>query len=108
MKKITIAISSLLMMSFSGRCIYKQYQLAEALNTIQDMKNWMQEDVNNDNVITDLGEFYIQKLNEVEHRILLFTDANKITTIDLECDGYEVKVDGTVVNFFDELQNKYE
>ncbi len=54
------------MMSFSSHCIYKQYQLAEALNTIQDMKEWMQEDVNNDNIITDLGEFYIENLNEVE------------------------------------------
>ena len=65
MKKITITIGSLLMMSFSN-CIYKQYQLSEALGTIQDMKEWMLEDVNNDNIITDLGEFYMENLNEVE------------------------------------------
>ena len=105
MKKITIAVSSLLMISFSN-CIYKQYQLSEALGTIQDMKTWMQEDINNDNIITDLGEFYIQKLNEVEDRMILFTNANNIQTIDFECDGYEVKEDGTVVNFYDELDYK--
>ena len=93
------------MMSFSN-CIYKQYQLSEALGTIQDMKTWMQEDINNDNIITDLGEFYIQKLNEVEDRMILFTNANNIQTIDFECDGYEVKEDGTVVNFYDELDYK--
>ena len=108
MKKTTIAIGSLLMMSFSSHCIYKQYQLAEALNTIQDMKEWMQQDVNNDNIITDLGEFYIGHLDEVENRLLLFSNANNIQTIDFECDGYEVKEDGTVVNFYDELQTKYD
>jgi len=107
MKKITIAVSSLLMMSFSN-CIYKQYQLSEALGTIQDMKTWMQEDVNNDRIITDLGEFYIKQFNIIEDRILLFTNANNIQTIDFECDGYEVKEDGTVVNFYDELQTKYD
>jgi len=107
MKKITIAVSSLLMMSF-GNCIYKQYQLSEALGTIQDMKTWMQEDVNNDRIITDLGEFYIKQFNIIEDRILLFTNANNIQTIDFECDGYEVKEDGTVVNFYDELQTKYD
>ena len=30
------------------------------------MKEWMQEDINNDNIITDLGEFYMENLNEVE------------------------------------------
>ena len=103
MKKITITIGSLLMMSFHTHCIYKQYQLSEALGTIQDMKEWMQDDINNDRIITDLGEFYIERFNIIEDRILLFTDANNITTIDFECDGYEVKEDGTVVNFYDEL-----
>tara|TARA_R100000388_G_C7111078_1_gene96606 strand:- start:45 stop:377 length:333 start_codon:yes stop_codon:yes gene_type:complete len=108
MKKTTIAISSLLMMSFSSHCIYKQYQLSEALGTIQDMRTWMQEDINNDNIITDLGEFYIEKFNEVEDQIIQFTDANNIMTVDFECDGYEVKEDGTVVNFYNELQTKYD
>ena len=106
MKKTIITIGTLSLMSFHTHCIYKQYQLSEALGTIQDMKTWMQEDVNNDRIITDLGEFYIQKFNEVEDRILLFTDANDIRTVDFECDGYEVREDGTVVNFSDEyLQN---
>ena len=80
MKKTILSISVLSLMSFASNQIYKQYQLAEALNTIQDMKEWMQEDVNNDNIITDLGEFYIEKLNEVEDHLLLFTNANDINT----------------------------
>ena len=34
------------------------------------MKEWMQSDVDNDNIITDLGEFYIENLNEVEDKLI--------------------------------------
>ena len=44
----------------------EKIKLAESINHIQDMKEWMVEDVNNDNIITDLGEFYMENLNEVE------------------------------------------
>ena len=99
MKKTIITIGTLALMSFNTHCIYKQYQLSEALGTIQDMRTWMQEDINNDNIITDLGEFYIEKFNEVEDQIIQFTDANNIMTVDFECDGYEVDSNGVVTNF---------
>ena len=99
MKKTIITISTLSLMSFHTHCIYKQYQLSEALGTIQDMRTWMREDVNNDRIITDLGEFYIEKFNEVEDQIIQFTDANNIMTVDWECEGYEVLEDGSVSNF---------
>ena len=99
MKKTIITIGTLALMSFNTHCIYKQYQLSEALGTIQDMRTWMQEDVNNDRIITDLGEFYIEKFNEVEDQIIQFTDANNIMTVDFECDGYEVDSNGVVTNF---------
>ena len=53
MKKTIITIGTLALMSFNTHCIYKQYQLSEALGTIQDMRTWMQEDINNDRIITD-------------------------------------------------------
>ncbi|NRB36669.1 MAG: hypothetical protein HRU31_18480 [Rhodobacteraceae bacterium] len=99
MKKTIITIGTLALMSFNTHCIYKQYQLSEALGTIQDMRTWMQEDINNDRIITDLGEFYIEKFNEVEDQIIQFTDANNIMTVDFECDGYEVDSNGVVTNF---------
>lgn len=99
MKKTIITIGTLALMSFNTHCIYKQYQLSEALGTIQDMRTWMQEDINNDRIITDLGEFYIEKFNEVEDQIIQFTDANNIMTVDFECDGYEVDSNGVVINF---------
>ena len=45
-------------------------KLAHTIDHIQDMKEWMQEDINNDNVITDLGEFYMENRNEVEDLLI--------------------------------------
>ena len=43
-----------------------KYLLTEALNNVQNMREWMLSDIDNDNITTDLGEFYIKNLNEVE------------------------------------------
>ena len=47
-----------------------KYLLSEALNNIQDMKEWMQSDVDKDNIITDLGEYYIEYLDETEDLLI--------------------------------------
>ena len=51
-----------------------KYLLSEALSNIQDMKEWMQSDVDKDNIITDLGEYYIEYLNETEDILLEFSN----------------------------------
>jgi len=53
-----------------------KYLISEALNNIQDMKEWMQSDVDKDNIITDLGEFYIENLNEVEDMLIELSNTN--------------------------------
>ncbi len=50
----------------------EKIKLAESINHIQDMKQWMYEDINKDNITTDLGEFYIRNLNEVEDMLIEF------------------------------------
>ena len=52
-----------------------KYLISEALNNIQDMKEWMQSDIDKDNIITDLGEYYLEYLNETEE--LLINEINK-------------------------------
>jgi hypothetical protein len=47
-----------------------KYLLSEALISVQDMREWMRSDVDKDNIITDLGEFYIENLNEVEDMLI--------------------------------------
>ena len=70
MNKLMITIGLLTGVSYQNdgtRVDYtEKIKLAQSINHIQDMKEWMQEDINNDNVITDLGEFYMENLNEVE------------------------------------------
>ena len=54
----------------------EKLKLAESINHIQDMKEWMKSDVDNDNIITDFGEFYIENLNEVEDILIELYNTN--------------------------------
>ena len=80
---LTIGIASSLLVSPAekdGTIInsveQNKYLLSEALNNIQDMKEWMKSDVDKDNIITDLGEFYIENLNEVEDMLIELSNTN--------------------------------
>ena len=80
---LTIGIASSLLVSPAekdGTIInsveQNKYLISEALNNIQDMKEWMQSDVDKDNIITDLGEFYIENLNEVEDMLIELSNTN--------------------------------
>ena len=53
-----------------------KYLLSESINNIQNMREWMQSDVDRDNIITDLGEFYIENLNEVEDMLIELSNTN--------------------------------
>jgi hypothetical protein len=53
-----------------------KYLLSESINNIQNMREWMQSDVDRDNIITDLGEFYIENLNEVEDMLIKLSNTN--------------------------------
>ena len=53
-----------------------KYLLSESINNIQNMREWMQSDVDKDNIITDLGEFYIENLNEVENMLIELSNTN--------------------------------
>ena len=70
MNKLIITIGLLSGLSYQSdgtRVDYtEKIKIAQSINHIQDMKEWMKEDINKDNIITDLGEFYIENLNEVE------------------------------------------
>ncbi len=53
-----------------------KYLLSEALNNVQNMREWMLSDIDNDNITTDLGEFYIKNLNEVEDMLIELANTN--------------------------------
>ena len=75
---LTIGMASYLLVSPTKKdnTIVNSVELSEAINSVQDMKEWMQSDIDNDNIITDLGEFYIENLNEVEDILIKLSNTN--------------------------------
>ena len=76
MKKIIICVGALGVMSFTSNQIYKQYKLNEAINNIQDMKEWMLQDIELGNIKPVLGEHYMYWLEEAEDNIVDFCESN--------------------------------
>ena len=75
---LTIGMASSLLVSPTKKdsTIIDSVELSEAINSVQDMKEWMQSDIDKDNIITDLGEFYIENLNEVEDMLIKLSNTN--------------------------------
>ncbi len=66
MKKLLIPIGLFSLMSFTSVKLYNNYKLSESLNTIQDMKEWMMQDIESGNISPELGQTYIDNLETVE------------------------------------------
>jgi hypothetical protein len=71
MNKIIITIGTL--MSMSGGQVDNR-ELDEALNNIQDMKEWMIEDRNNGIIDSVYAEYYILWLEDSEKLIVEYTN----------------------------------
>ena len=76
MKKILITIGALGVMSFTTNQILHTYQLSEAINNVQDMKEWMKEDINSGIISKEYGENYVEWLNETEDLLIDFYNVN--------------------------------
>ena len=61
-------------MSFTSVKIYQNYLLSESINTIQDMKEWMTQDVENGNIDQELAQTYIDNLEQVENDLIEYVD----------------------------------
>ena len=70
MKKLFLSISALSLMSFTSVTIYQNYLISESINNIQDMKEWMQQDIESGNIDVELGENYIEVLNQTEDYLI--------------------------------------
>ena len=71
MIKIIITIGTLMTMSCGQE---NNQELAETLNNIQDMKEWMMEDRNNGVIDPDYAEYYIMWLEDSENLIIEYTN----------------------------------
>tara|TARA_A100001388_G_C28471501_1_gene357980 strand:- start:7 stop:234 length:228 start_codon:yes stop_codon:yes gene_type:complete len=70
MKKLFLSISALSLMSFSSVTIYQNYLISESINNIQDMKEWMQQDILSGNIDVELGENYVYWLEQTEDQLI--------------------------------------
>ena len=84
MKKILICVGALGVMSFTSNQLMNTYQIAEAITNIQDMKEWMMQDIESGNIKVELGEHYMHWLEETEGKLLEFTESNRLTQPSIE------------------------
>ena len=64
MKKIILGIGALGVMSFTTNQLYFGTQLLYAMDNIQDMKEWIGEDVNSGRMTEEIAEYYYENLDE--------------------------------------------
>ena len=76
MKRIIIIGTALIALcSFKA---YKNYQLSEAITNVQDMKEWMLQDIESGNIKPEIGKDYVYWLDNTED---LLIDAVKDGTV---------------------------
>tara|TARA_Y100000004_G_scaffold146196_1_gene167011 strand:+ start:256 stop:489 length:234 start_codon:yes stop_codon:yes gene_type:complete len=77
MKKLLIAASTLAMMSFTVNKVYNRH-LGEAVTNIQDMKEWMMQDIESGKIDPELGENYIEWLEVTEDHLIELAEENRL------------------------------
>ena len=71
MKEIIITIGVLVAMAHNQT---EKIELMTTIDNIQDMKEWMIEDMNNGVISPEYAEYYIQYLEESEQILINITD----------------------------------
>ena len=77
MKKLLIAASTLAIMSFTANKVYNRH-LGEAVTNIQDMKEWMMQDIEHGRIDPELGENYIEWLEVTEDHLIELAEENRL------------------------------
>ena len=76
MKKLLICVSALGVMSFTSNQLMNTYQIAEAITNVQDMKEWMMQDIESGKIDPELGENYIEWLEITENHLIEYYKLN--------------------------------
>ena len=77
MKKLLISVSALALMSFTANKVYN-YHLGEAVTNIQDMKEWMMQDIEHGRIDPELGQYYIEYLDATENHLIELSEENRL------------------------------
>ena len=76
MKKILIAVGALGVMSFTSNQLMNTFLLAEAVINIQDLQEWIEQDIYSNRIDQSVAIDYIDTLNETEDLLIEFYNAN--------------------------------
>ena len=77
MKKLLISISALALLSFTTNKVIN-YKLGESITNIQDMKEWMLQDIESGRIDPELGEHYMYWLEETEDHLIELAEENRL------------------------------
>ncbi len=72
---MTLGVASSLLTSpveKDGTEVYSSTQLVYAMNNIEDMKEWIIQDIENEKIDSEFAEFYFETLDETHGFILDF------------------------------------
>ena len=64
MKKLIISVAALGVMSFTTNQIYYSTQLVWAMDNLENMKEWIQEDLNNGRMSEEIADSYFETIDE--------------------------------------------
>ena len=73
MKKILITILGLPVMSFTTNQVMNTYLLSEAINDVQDVREWIKEDVYNGRIDQNVAVDYIEVLDQTEDKLIKYS-----------------------------------
>lgn len=90
MKKIKLTVASLLLSGVivgeshwtDNKVVMEHYDHVEAVNTIEDLIEWMNSDIDNLVIDQEVGELYVENFQE-----LLFRIKNKSILIETDCEN---------------------
>jgi len=77
MKKLLICVGALGVMSFTANEVHKNYLLSETINELEDLQEWIQEDMYNGNIKEAMGVLYLYKFRKCEKNLKKFVEENE-------------------------------
>ena len=94
MKKLIISVGALGVMSFTGNQLMNTYQIASAIDNVQDLQEWMKEDVVSGYLQLNIANDYLEILGETEWRLIEFAESNRLTQ---PTGDYQVNENGNMI-----------
>jgi len=64
-----VVLATLTLLSLTSFTTYNQLNIDESINTLEDMREWLIDDINNEYVESERGALYIENIDNVLERL---------------------------------------